>query len=97
MSSIKNGYYEACEKLASGISSLSKGAVSCAERALIEARNGRMESAEELCLTYAMSDPDGNPLKGKEAVLASDIMIKALRDEDWELLNKLKELGFIHK
>jgi hypothetical protein len=93
MSLIKDGYYEACEKLASGISSLGEKARSCAE----EMEKDEIESAEKFCLGFAMRHPDGSPLKGEYAISLCKIMKQALYDEDHELFDNLKEAGFIHK
>jgi hypothetical protein len=97
MSSIKNGYYQATEKLASGIRSLGEKARSCTEEIEKEVKNIQIESAEEFCLGFAMRHQDGNPLKGEDAIIMSHIMKKALDDEGDELFNNLKEAGFIHK
>jgi hypothetical protein len=96
MSLIKNGYYEACENIASGVSSLAESFKSSADGVFIEAHNGRMETLAEYCLTYALRNPKGGPLKGDLLMLVCDIHKKALIDEDWESLNKLKNQGFIH-
>ncbi|ALO35414.1 hypothetical protein CMT41_12310 [Colwellia sp. MT41] len=97
MSSIKNGYYETCEKLASGISSFTEKVRSFNEEMEVKNIEIEIESAEEFCLGNAMRQPDGNPLKGKEAVLACKLMRKVLLENDQELFNNLKEAGFIHK
>jgi hypothetical protein len=97
MSSIKNGYYETCEKLASGISSFTETVRSLKEEMEDKTIEIEIEFAEEFCLGYAMRHPDGNPLKGKEAVLACKLMKKVLHENDLELFNNLKEAGFIHK
>ena len=97
MSSIKNGYYETCEKLGSGISSFNEEIRSFKEEMEVNNIELEIEGAEESCLGFDMRQPDGNPLKGKEAVLASKLMKKALLDNDREIYNSLKELGLIHK
>lgn len=97
MSSIKNGSYDICEKLTSGISSFTEKVRSFNEEMEVKNIEIEIENAEEFCLAFAMRHPDGNPLKGKEAVLAGKLMKKALLDNDHEIFNSLKELGMIHK
>ncbi|GAA6172001.1 hypothetical protein NBRC116592_16710 [Colwellia sp. KU-HH00111] len=97
MSSKKNGYYYACEKLASGVSSFTEKVRSFNEEIKVKNIEIEIESAEKFCLGFAMRRPDGNPLRGKEAVLAGKLMKKALLDNDLDIFNSLKELGLIHK
>jgi hypothetical protein len=97
MSSIQNGYYDTCEKLASGIDSFTEKVRSFNEEVKVKNIEIEIESAEEFCLGFSMKHPDGNPLKGKEAVLTAKLMKKALHDNDHEIFNNLKEAGFIHK
>jgi hypothetical protein len=97
MSSIKNDYYDTCEKLGSGISSFTEKVRSFNEEMEVKNIEFEIEIAEESCLRFAMRNPDGKPLKGKEAVLANKLMTKALLDNDHEIFNSLKELGLIHK
>jgi hypothetical protein len=97
MSSIKNGYYEICEKLASGISSFNEEIRSFNEEMEVKNIEFEIECAEKSCLGFAMRQPDGNPLKGKEAVWANKLMTKARLDNDREIYNSLKELGLVHK
>jgi hypothetical protein len=97
MSSKKNGYYETCKRLATGISSFNEEIHSFNEEMEVKNIDIEIEYAEESCLGFDMRQPDGNPLKGKEAVLANKLMKKALHDNDREIYNSLKELGWIHK
>ena len=97
MSSKKNGYYDTCEKIGSGISSFTEKVRSFKEEIKVKSIENEIESLEEFCLSFAMRHPDGNPLKGKDAVLAGKLMKKALLDNDHEIFNSLKELGLIHK
>jgi hypothetical protein len=97
MSSIKNRYYKTCETLALGFRSLGEGSKSWSEEIKKEDTNMKIEKAEELCLACAMRHPDGNPLRGKDAVSAGELLQKVIVDGDYELFNRLKEAGFIHK
>jgi hypothetical protein len=98
MSSIKNGYYEICEKIGLGISSLGESSKSCRENGewVKKANNSNIKVSEEFCLSFNMRQPDGNPLRGEDAVMAVTIMKKAILEEDDELYNSLKEAGFIN-
>jgi len=100
MPSKKNGYYEACEKLAAGlegISSLAEDAQPYLKDVKNEALNDTIKLAEKYCLDNGLGAPDGSPIKGEAAKLLMDKFDEAVNDSDFKFINKLKDLGFIHK
>lgn len=99
-SKIKNGFKvinETLVSLSEEFLTSAKNARRATEEVVKEANNSDIKASEEFCLKFAMRQPDGNPLRGEDAVLAKTIMIKALDEEGDELYNSLKEAGFIHK
>jgi len=99
MSSIKDDYYEACEKIASGLdgfSSLAQDAQANLKDLKNEVQNDTIKLAEKYCLDNSLGATDGSPIKGEDAKRLMELFNEALNDSDFKLINKLKDLGFIH-
>ena len=101
-SKIKNGFKvigETLVSLSEEVAASAKNSRRAAEEWKNEVIDMRMESVEQLCLTYALTNPDGTPLKGEIALLVYNMMQDALVNEDGEqfykLKNELKEAGIV--
>ncbi|WP_105257903.1 hypothetical protein [Pseudoalteromonas sp. T1lg88] len=57
----------------------------------------KQETAEGWCRMFDLKYPTGGDLKGEDAVAVSEIAQIAFRNNDWSIINKLKDAGVLHK
>jgi hypothetical protein len=64
-----------------------------------EANNEEIKYSELFCLRMALTNPDGNPLKGEVALIVYDILrdteINVDAEQFYKLKNELKEAGIV--